>query len=202
MGVVGTTVTPRGPSCLRLPLCALPRAVHTRRSETVIRALRQEAGKTQPPIAARRAERQPAGPLAAWLAEPPRQHRSRSRPAGGIAPVQHLEPLTPHNALLSVSDSSELGQEVASQRLRLLQPLTCRGHTPLPVGRVVPGPGRGQHRSVLGAVRAGLAVAAPAPRLPATHRAAALPPTGRTPVPRSAAAAAQREGWHAPAVRC
>ena len=54
--------------------------------------------------------------------------------------LQHLVPLTPHNALPSVSDSSELGQEVTSQHLRLLQPLTCRGHTPLPVGRIVPGP--------------------------------------------------------------
>ena len=39
----------------------------------------------------------------------------------------------------AVSGSSELGQEVAPLRLRLLQPLTCRGHTLLPVGRVVPG---------------------------------------------------------------
>ena len=41
---------------------------------------------------------------------------------------------------LSTSDSSELGQEVAPLHLRLLQPLTCRCHTLLPVGRVVPGP--------------------------------------------------------------
>jgi hypothetical protein len=47
--------------------------------------------------------------------------------------------LTPHNALLCASDSRELGQEVAPLHLRLLQPLTCRSHTLLPVGRIVPG---------------------------------------------------------------
>jgi hypothetical protein len=57
----------------------------------------------------------------------------------GLRLLQHVVPLTPHRALLSVSDSSELGQEVAPLRLRLLQPLTCHSHAPLPVGRVVPG---------------------------------------------------------------
>src|SRR4029453_18464560 len=54
--------------------------------------------------------------------------------------LQYLEPLTPYNALPSVSCSSELGQDVASLHLRLLQPLAYRRHTLLPVGRVVPAP--------------------------------------------------------------
>src|SRR5262245_36609995 len=57
----------------------------------------------------------------------------------GLRLLQHIVPLPPHNALLSVIDSTELGEEVASLPLRLLQPLTCRCHTPLPVGRIVPG---------------------------------------------------------------
>ena len=57
----------------------------------------------------------------------------------GLRLLQYLVPLTPHSALPSVSRSSELGQDVASLHLRLLQPLTCRGHTLLPVGRVVSG---------------------------------------------------------------
>src|SRR5262249_4939581 len=47
-------------------------------------------------------------------------------------------PLPPHNALLSAIGSTELGEDVASLHLRLLQLLTCRCHTPLPVSRVVP----------------------------------------------------------------
>ena len=57
----------------------------------------------------------------------------------GLRLLQHLVPLPPHNALLSAIDSTELGEEVAALHLRLLQLLTCRCHTPLPVGRVVPG---------------------------------------------------------------
>ncbi len=56
----------------------------------------------------------------------------------GLRLLQHIVPLTSHRALLSVCDSSEFGQEIASLRLRLLHPLTCRSHPPLPVGRVVP----------------------------------------------------------------
>jgi len=56
----------------------------------------------------------------------------------GLRLLQHIVPLPPHNALLSAIDSTELGEEVASLHLRLLQPLTCRGHTPLPVVRVIP----------------------------------------------------------------
>ena len=55
----------------------------------------------------------------------------------GLRLLQHIVPLTPHRALLSVCDSSEFGQEIASLRLRLLHPLTCRSYPPLPVGRVV-----------------------------------------------------------------
>ncbi len=58
----------------------------------------------------------------------------------GLRLLQHLVPLTPHNALLCASDSSELGQEVAPLHGRLLQPLTRCYHTLLPVGRIVPGP--------------------------------------------------------------
>ena len=57
----------------------------------------------------------------------------------GLRLLQHIVPLTPHRALLSVGDSSEFGQEIASLRLRLLHPLTCRSHPPLPVGGVVSG---------------------------------------------------------------
>jgi hypothetical protein len=54
--------------------------------------------------------------------------------------LQYLVPLTPYNALPSVSCSSKLGQDVASLHLRFLQPLAYHRHTLLPVGRVVPGP--------------------------------------------------------------
>src|SRR5262249_42729438 len=57
----------------------------------------------------------------------------------GLRLLQHIMPLPPHNALLPAIDSTELGEEVASLHLCLLQLLTCRCHTPLPVGRVVPG---------------------------------------------------------------
>ena len=53
--------------------------------------------------------------------------------------LQYLVPLTPYNALPSVSRSSELGQDVASLHLRLLQPLTYRRHTLLPVCHIVSG---------------------------------------------------------------
>lgn len=55
----------------------------------------------------------------------------------GLRLLQHLVPLPPHNALIFASHGSELGQEVTPLPLRLLQPLTCRCHTLLPVGRVV-----------------------------------------------------------------
>jgi hypothetical protein len=57
----------------------------------------------------------------------------------GLRLLQHIVPLPPHNALLSAIGSTELGEEVASLHLRLLQPLTLRCHTPLPVGHVIPG---------------------------------------------------------------
>lgn len=55
----------------------------------------------------------------------------------GLRLLQHLVSLPPHNALISASHCSELGQAVTPLRLRLLQPLTCLCHTLLPVGRVV-----------------------------------------------------------------
>ena len=57
----------------------------------------------------------------------------------GLRLLYHFVPLAPHNALLCASDSSELGQEVAPLHLRLLQPLTGRSHTLLPVGCIIPG---------------------------------------------------------------
>jgi hypothetical protein len=56
----------------------------------------------------------------------------------GLRLLQHIVPLTPHRALFSASDSTELSQEVTPPRLRLPQPLTRCCHTLLPVGRVVP----------------------------------------------------------------
>src|SRR5262245_14628919 len=49
-------------------------------------------------------------------------------------------PLTPHHALLCVSDSAELGEELTPLHLRLLHLLTCHSHTLLPVNRIVPDP--------------------------------------------------------------
>jgi hypothetical protein len=55
----------------------------------------------------------------------------------GLRLLQHLVSLPPHNALIFAGHSSELGQVVTPLRLRLLQTLTCRCHTLLPVGHVV-----------------------------------------------------------------
>src|SRR5919197_5718669 len=56
----------------------------------------------------------------------------------GLRLLQHIVPLPSHRALLSGTDSSKLGEEVAPLHLRLLHPLPCRSHAPLPVGGVVP----------------------------------------------------------------
>jgi hypothetical protein len=56
----------------------------------------------------------------------------------GLRQLQDRMPLTPHEAILCASDRSELAQEITPLRVRLLSPITCRCHTPLPVGRIVP----------------------------------------------------------------
>jgi hypothetical protein len=57
----------------------------------------------------------------------------------GLRQLQYRMPLTPHEVGISVSDSSELAQEIPPLHVRLLSPLTYRCHTLLPVGHIVPG---------------------------------------------------------------
>jgi hypothetical protein len=56
----------------------------------------------------------------------------------GLRQLQYRMPLTPHEVGFSVSNGSELAQEITPLHVRLLLPLTYRCHTLLPVGRIVP----------------------------------------------------------------